>query len=339
MKKLVVSLSFMLFASGLSFQAHAFLLTIDPDNISGVTHDQNISNAFTSVTLSSTYTTGIVYAKDASLSSEWGFSSTGDFVFGNEGDHGGYLWNLGWLDDPSDDHKFRADFDVPVNMVSLDGIASDPIDEWTLEAYDSSDILIDSAVTPLLGEGTVGTLTVTSASWDIAYIMAYGSGVSEGCTEGGPGWSNGVDLDNLIFNIPPNVSIDIKPGSCPNPLNIKSKGVLPVAILGTEDFDVTTIDPASVSLEGVAPIRWAIEDVATPYEEDLEGCDDCYELVGDGYDDLTLKFESQEVVTALGEVEDGDCLLLELTGNLQDEFGGNPIGGEDFVLVLKKEKK
>jgi len=39
------------------------------------------------------------------------------------------------------------------------------------------------------------------------------------------------------------VFFDIKPGSCPNPINRNKKGVLPVAICGTEDFDVTTIDP------------------------------------------------------------------------------------------------
>ena len=41
------------------------------------------------------------------------------------------------------------------------------------------------------------------------------------------------------------VALDIMPQSCPNPLNAKSKGVLPVAILGTRgtpDFDVSTID-------------------------------------------------------------------------------------------------
>lgn len=203
MTRTKVLMGVILFVVGLSCQAHADLITIDPDNISGVTHDQVINNAFAGVTLSSTYPQGIVYAKDATLSSEWGFSSTGNFVFGNEGDHGGYLWNLGLLADPDDDHKFRADFDLLANTVWLDGIASDPIDEWTLEAYNASNILIDSAVTALIGEGTVGTLMVSSSSWDIAYIMAYGSGVSEGCLSGGPQWSNGVDLDNLRANVVP----------------------------------------------------------------------------------------------------------------------------------------
>jgi hypothetical protein len=60
------------------------------------------------------------------------------------------------------------------------------------------------------------------------------------------------------------VPFDIKPESCPNPLNTKSQGVLPVAILGTADFDVNTIDAASIRLAGVAPVRSTVEDVATP---------------------------------------------------------------------------
>ncbi|NIN69480.1 MAG: hypothetical protein GTO63_33310, partial [Anaerolineae bacterium] len=52
------------------------------------------------------------------------------------------------------------------------------------------------------------------------------------------------------------VDLDIKPGSCPNPLNTRSNAVLPVAILGTDVFDVNDIDPATVMLEGVSPLRW-----------------------------------------------------------------------------------
>jgi hypothetical protein len=142
-----------------------------------------------------------------------------------------------------------------------------------------------------------------------------------------------------IIRIP--VPVDIKPTSCPNPLNVKSKGVLPVAILGTEDLDVSQIDPASVRLAEVAPLRWAMEDVATPYEPYIgkEGCMDCTTEGPDGYTDLTLKFNKQEIVAALGDVSDGDCLVLELTGSLLEEFNGRPIAGEDVVWIIKKGGK
>jgi hypothetical protein len=133
------------------------------------------------------------------------------------------------------------------------------------------------------------------------------------------------------------VPVDIKPQSCRNPLNVGSKGVLPVAILGTADFDVTHVDPATVELVGVSPLRWAMEDVATPYEPFVgkEDAYDCTEEGPDGYMDLTLKFKTQEVVAALGSVNDGDVLVLSLTGSL---FGGEGFVGEDVVVILKKGK-
>ena len=140
-------------------------------------------------------------------------------------------------------------------------------------------------------------------------------------------------IDNL--NIEIDVAVDIKPQSCPNPLNVKRKGVLPVAILGTEDLDVTEIDPASIMLAGVSPLRWALEDVATPYAPFVgkEDSMDCNTLGPDGYLDLTLKFDAQEIVAALGGVSDGDVLILTLTGNL---LNGITINGEDVIIIIKK---
>ena len=126
------------------------------------------------------------------------------------------------------------------------------------------------------------------------------------------------------------VAVDIKPQSCPNPINVNSKGVLPVAILGMDDFDVTTIDPTSVLLQGVAPIRWSIEDVSTPAP------DECTTEGADGFDDLTLKFDMQEIVTALGEVGDGDEMVLSLTGELID---GKPMEDVDMIIIKSKGKK
>jgi hypothetical protein len=132
------------------------------------------------------------------------------------------------------------------------------------------------------------------------------------------------------------VPLDIKPTSCPNPLNVKSNGLLPAAVLGTMDFDVMQIDPETVMLEGVAPIRSNYEDVATPFEPYVgkEDCfDDCHEEGPDGYMDFTLKFRVQDIVEAIGMVEDRECIVLTLTGQL---FDGTEIIGEDVVLILKK---
>jgi hypothetical protein len=135
------------------------------------------------------------------------------------------------------------------------------------------------------------------------------------------------------------VAADVKPTGCPNPLNVGSKGVLPFAILGTGDFDVTTIEPSTVTLGGVAPLRWNIEDVATPYEPFVGKTDpyQCNTLGPDGYLDIVFKFDTEEITAALGEVNDGEVFLLQLGGELQD---GTPISGEDVVIIRKaKEKK
>jgi hypothetical protein len=105
-----------------------------------------------------------------------------------------------------------------------------------------------------------------------------------------------------------------------------------VAILGTEDFDVTQIDTASIRLEGAAPIRSIIEDVSTPLLDKQDECD-CASEGEDGFDDLTLKFDTQEVVSAPGEVADGDELVLTLTGKFSD---GRPIEGKDCMTILLK---
>ncbi len=44
------------------------------------------------------------------------------------------------------------------------------------------------------------------------------------------------------------MSIDIKPGSDLNSINLGSNGTIPVAIFSTVDFDATTSDPLTVTL-------------------------------------------------------------------------------------------
>lgn len=137
----------------------------------------------------------------------------------------------------------------------------------------------------------------------------------------------------LVYDVNVDVStpvyIDINPGKCPNKINVKSGGKLSVAILGTEEFDVSQVDPTSIELEGVPPISWSMKDVATPYAGDMEDCDpnDCHALEGDGYMDLVLKFKVPLLVPNL---DPGDCDILELTGYLYDS---TPIAGSDVVAI------
>jgi len=104
------------------------------------------------------------------------------------------------------------------------------------------------------------------------------------------------------------VKIDIKPGSDPNPINLKSKGVVPVAVLTTGDLDAGTVDPVTVSFAGAAPLRWTAEDVD-----------------GDGDVDLLLHFKTQELNL------DADSTDATLTGST---FDGQLIQGTDTVEVV-----
>ena len=157
---------------------------------------------------------------------------------------------------------------------------------------------------------------------------------------GAGGVAGDIFFDNVRLDRPGisgiDVPLDIKPQSCPNPLNVKSNGVLPVAILGTADFDLTQIELTTIRLRGVSPIRCAVDDVATPFGGTFEGnCTDCTTDGADGFFDLVLLFSTQDVVLSLGNVQDGECRVVTLTGELLD---GTPFSGEDVVTILKRGK-
>lgn len=132
------------------------------------------------------------------------------------------------------------------------------------------------------------------------------------------------------------VAVDIKPRSCPNPVNVNRQGTLPVAILGTSTFDVAQIDSSLVRLAGVPPLRSQIQDVAAPLVPftGKTHATDCTTAGPDGFPDLVLQFDDQAVATALGPVTKGQVVVVTLTGNLTPAFGGRPIVGEDVVVIV-----
>jgi hypothetical protein len=144
------------------------------------------------------------------------------------------------------------------------------------------------------------------------------------------------DLRDLFMasRCPIEVAVDIKPQLCPNPLNVKSKGVFDVAVLGSYDFDVRDIDVSTITLEGVAPIRSRCKDETGPVVAGQE-CE-CSPKKKDGFLDLTMKFDTEQIAAVLGEVSDGDRWTLTLTGTLQD---GTEINGSDCIEIKKKCKR
>jgi hypothetical protein len=139
---------------------------------------------------------------------------------------------------------------------------------------------------------------------------------------------SGIFYDNINFDLAPlGVNLDIRPEGCPNPLTGRVRGVIPVAVLGTADLDVSAIDVSSLLLEGVAPLNSGYEDVAAPYTGALCGCT---EAGPDSFVDLTLKFNAEELISAIAPLQHGERLLT-LTGTLLD---GTEIEGQDCMVIV-----
>jgi hypothetical protein len=81
-----------------------------------------------------------------------------------------------------------------------------------------------------------------------------------------------------------------------------------VAILTTEDFDATSVDPATVLFAGASPLRWVMEDV--DYDGDM---------------DLLFHFKTQELNLTESSTE---AMLTGFT------FDGLAIQGTDTVNIV-----
>jgi len=132
------------------------------------------------------------------------------------------------------------------------------------------------------------------------------------------------------------VGLDIKPGSDPNSINLRSKGLTPVAILSTDDFDAATVDPESVLIGdpllsgAIAPVRWVYCDVPEVANPDYDPSDsDSEPFIGDGDLDLLLYFSTPDFAAegALGLASE-EAVLTALT------WSGDAILGLDSVRVV-----
>ena len=135
------------------------------------------------------------------------------------------------------------------------------------------------------------------------------------------------------------VDIDVRPGSCPNNVNIRSHGKLEFAILGSDDLDVDDIQNSSVRIEGARAIDAKERDVAGgDRDEDDDHCE-CERSGKDGINDLVFRINTQDLVRELLEDDDdlerGDCVTVTVTGRLED---GTRFRGEDVVRILGMQK-
>ncbi|HCM36512.1 MAG: hypothetical protein A3J30_03640 [Candidatus Wildermuthbacteria bacterium RIFCSPLOWO2_02_FULL_47_9c] len=113
-----------------------------------------------------------------------------------------------------------------------------------------------------------------------------------------------------IFSVQ-EIQIDIKPGSDRNPINCKTKGngVIPVAILTTENFDATTVNHTTAVFEGAMEIHANKKTgEAQRHEEDVDK---------DGDTDLVFHFRQNETIftcestkaTLTGKTFDADLFI------------------------------
>ncbi len=116
----------------------------------------------------------------------------------------------------------------------------------------------------------------------------------------------GLFLDNVAVN--PAATIDIKPGSYPNVINLGSKGKVPVAILSTKALPATDVSPSTVSFAGAPPVMWSFEDVN-----------------GDGVPDLVLHYRTQDLNLASDATK--ACIAGMTTS-------GTPFEGCDGVKIV-----
>ena len=122
------------------------------------------------------------------------------------------------------------------------------------------------------------------------------------------------------------VDVDIKPGSFPNSINMGSHGVIPVAFLTDEDFDASTIDPATVTLrgedfaDGLVKLRGK-KDAPVPMAN-LEDVDN------DGDLDLMVHLETEKLADYGLEA---DCELGALT------YDGYVVSGSDSIQIVPIE--
>src|SRR6266705_1516243 len=112
------------------------------------------------------------------------------------------------------------------------------------------------------------------------------------------------------------VAIDIKPGTTVNTINLGSGGNVPVAILSSDRFDATAVDPRSVRLAGAGV---ALKGDGTPaaFTDAVNG---------DGRLDLVVHVETEALQLSASDTQ------AVLTA---DTFDGRAIAGTDSIRIVR----
>jgi hypothetical protein len=136
-------------------------------------------------------------------------------------------------------------YDVDGNVVDTDSIS-----------FSSADSTATDRETPEFGNLSIaGDACTAPEGYPGNYVFTVaGSGITrvELNPRDRPSLDPHIAFSEIAFEVEPlGVGIDIKPGSSTNPISRKSKGTLPVAVLGSPSFNASSVDPSTVTLEGV----------------------------------------------------------------------------------------
>jgi len=143
------------------------------------------------------------------------------------------------------------------------------------------------------------------------------------------------------------VSVDIRPGGCPNNVSLSSRGYLQVAFVGTADFDAGRIDISTIELsrsdgvggsvtpnDGPPGPRSVVQDLTAPFTGETCGC---ASLSPDGFDDLVASFPVEAMVEVLELAAEprGTPVSLNLSAVLLD---GTAISATDCVRLVGQQR-
>ncbi len=150
-----------------------------------------------------------------------------------------------------------------------------------------------------------------SAEWTIIYDADFGSDDGDKAL----GYA-------IMSALPPfiEIVIDIKPSTYPNSINLGSHGLVPVAILSSDQFEAIMVDPETVEFAGAGVQMQEDSNKWMGHEEDVNGD----ELI-----DLVLQFATQDIDP--GTFQNGYAVLTGIT------YDGVFVEGADEVTIVPPE--
>ena len=199
----------------------------------------------------------------------------------------------------------------PLEGATVTLLKEDPVGSGIFVTPSTADHLPDANPQTTAADGTYAWVVVPGTYKVSASKSGFSSGASVPLVIPPP--ATGVDISlTPAGGCEIDGEIDIKPGSDTNAVNVKSKGVIPVAILGSEEFDAASVVGDSVLFAGASPAHG---------DGHLEDVND------DGEPDWVGHFQTQETDISKGDSE--ACLTADIGL-------GQTIAGCDSIKTVGK---